>query len=136
MPITYDELTKALPCDKLHDLFKSVGWVDESKPGHTDHFNAPHINSTLVISAWDGDHLVGSVRVLSDCIIRSIIYDVAVLPSYQGQGIGSQLVRRCIAHYPSSEWLVYTKETAGFYEKLGFKVSDGGDVYLTIPHNF
>ena len=63
----------------------------------------PWINSTLVVSAWDGDRLIGAVRVLSDTMFRSIIYDLMVLPEYQNRGIGKELVRRCIEHFPNSE---------------------------------
>jgi hypothetical protein len=37
-------------------------------------YNIPFINSTLVISAWENDRLIGAVRVLSDKMFRSIIY--------------------------------------------------------------
>lgn len=85
-----------------------------------------------MISAWDDDRLVGAVRVLSDKAIRSGIYDLVVDPEYQNRGIGKELVRRCIAHFPDSEWLVQTeKHIAGFYEKMGFKIYN--DVVLTIP---
>ena len=95
-------------------------------------FNVPFINSALVISAWDNERLVGTVRVLSDKIIRSIIYDLLVDPEYQNRGIGKELVKRCVEHYLNSEWLVQTEERiSGYYEKIGFKVYN--DVVLTIP---
>ncbi len=98
----------------------------------SNHFNLPFKNSTLVISAWKGNRLIGVVRVLSDKMFRSVIYDVAVTPEFQGQGIGRELVERCIEHYPKSEWLVQTKEhIAGYYEKFGFKRDS--DVFLSIP---
>jgi len=89
-----------------------------------NHFNMPFINSTLVISAWENDRLVGAVRVLSDKIIRSIIYDLVIDPEFQNKGIGKELVKRCIEHFPSSEWLVQTTDKIfGYYEKIGFKIN-------------
>ena len=131
MNIVYNDNKKDLPCEQLEALFISAGWSDGSDSSKSLYFNAPFINSTLVISAWDGDLLVGAVRVLSDKIIRSVIHDLVVLPEYKNKGIGKELVRRCIEHFPNSEWLVQTeKELIGYYEKMGFKIHD---VVLTIP---
>ena len=95
-------------------------------------FNIPFVNSTLVISAWENERLVGVVRVLSDKIIRSIIYDLVIDPEYKNRGTGRELVKRYIEHFPNSEWLVQTeKHISGYYENIGFKPYE--DVVLTIP---
>ena len=92
MNIIYNDTKKDLPIDPLHELFVAVGWSDggalpeDMKAG----FIRPWIHSTLVVSAWDGDKLVGAVRVLSDTMFRSIIYDLLVAPEYQRQGIGKE----------------------------------------------
>jgi GNAT superfamily N-acetyltransferase len=49
------------------------------------------------------EKLVGAVRVLSDTIFRSIIYDLLVEPAYQGKGNGKKLVEMCITNYPDSD---------------------------------
>ena len=133
MNITYNDTKKDLPNVELQQLFISASWSDGAEnPEMLKYFNMPFINSTLVISAWDGDKLVGVVRVLSDKIIRSIIYDLVIFPKYQRKGIGEELVRRCVEHFPSSEWLVQTtQEIYPYYEKIGFKIKN--DVFLTIP---
>ena len=65
-------------------------------------------------------------------MFRSIIYDLLVMPEFQNMGIGKELLKRCIEHFPTSEWLVQTTENiSSYYEKNGFKVTD--DVFLTIP---
>jgi GNAT superfamily N-acetyltransferase len=136
MGIIYNDLKKDLPSEQLHELFVSVGWSDGSEtPKMIELYNVPFINSTLVISAWEGGRLIGAVRVLSDKRFRSIIYDLLVLPEFQGRGVGRELVKRCIEHFPSSEWLVQTvQETAGFYEKNGFSINAvKSDIFLTIP---
>jgi len=131
--IRYDDKIKELPCDQLYNLFKLAGWTEGSETDEMlKNFNVPFINSTLVVSAWDNERLVGAVRVLSDKVIRSVIYDLVVDPEYQGQGIGKELVKRCIRHYPYTEWLVQTTENiAGYYEKMGFKRYK--HVVLSIP---
>ena len=131
--ITYDDSKKDLPAAQLQKLFVSAGWSDgRETPDMLKNYNKPFINSTIVISAWDHGCLVGTVRALSDKMFRSVIYDLLVLPEYQNRGIGGELVRRCIAHYPDTEWLVGTeKHIAGYYEKLDFKINEG--VFLSIP---
>lgn len=133
MNITYKSI-KDLPNQQLYKLFVSVGWADKSTTTQAmiDNFNKPFINSTIVFSAWDNDLLVGCVRVLSDKMFRSVIYDLAVLPEYQGKGIGKELVKKCREQYPNSEWLVGTTvERASFYENLGFDKSK--DMFLSVP---
>ena len=130
--ITYTDTKKDLPVEQLYHLFFTAGWAGSERPGLLKSFNAPFINSTLVVSAWENDRLVGTVRVLSDTIIRSVIYDLVIDPEYRNRGIGKELVKRCIKRFPNSEWLVQTeKQIAGYYEKIGFTVYR--DVVLTIP---
>ena len=134
MSITYNDTQKDLPPEQLHRLFVAVGWSDGSETPEMIQkgYSIPWINSTLVVSAWDGGSLVGAVRVLSDTMFRSIIYDLMVLPKYQNRGIGKGLIERCIDHFPDSEWLVQTtKEISGYYEKMGFTVNN--DTFLSIP---
>jgi len=135
MSITYNDTKKDLPVEQLYHLFFSAGWAGSeitSDPHMLKNFNIPFINSTLVISAWENERLIGTVRVLSDKIIRSVIYDLVIDPVYQNKGIGKELVKRCIEFFPNSEWLVQTeKHILGYYEKIGFKIYN--DVVLTIP---
>ena len=133
MDIIYNDTKKDLPSEQLHKLFMSVGWSNGSETSDMiSNYNIPFINSTLVISAWENERLIGAVRVLSDKIFRSIIYDLLVLPEFQNKEIGKELVKRCIEHFPNSEWLVQTTETiSSYYVKQGFKVNN--DVFLSIP---
>ena len=133
--ITFNDTTKDLPVKQLHHLFYSAGWAGSDSspdPDTLEKFNIPFINSTLVISAWEADRLIGVVRVLSDKFIRSVIYDIVIDPEYQNKGIGKELIKRCMEHFPNTEWLVQTENhIKGFYEKIGFKIYN--DVVLSIP---
>jgi len=120
--IIYNEEKKDLPINPLLCLFKSAGWIREPETQEMIlNFNLPFINSTLVISAWHKERLVGVVRVLSDKIIRSTIHDLVVDPDFQCIGIGRELLKRCILTYPKTEWIVQTNDSnVGYYLKNGF----------------
>ena len=66
MIITYNDTKKDLPVEQLHHLFFSVGWAGSDispDPEILKKFNICFINSTLVISAWENERLIGTVRV-------------------------------------------------------------------------
>lgn len=62
MAIEYTE-EKRFTVEQVEALFKSVGWESAQWPERL--FKALQ-HSDTVISAWDGGHLVGLVRVLDD----------------------------------------------------------------------
>ncbi|WP_372522850.1 GNAT family N-acetyltransferase [Sulfuricaulis sp.] len=79
-------------------------------------------NSLLKVFAFHGTKLVGAGRALSDGVWRAAIYDVAVLPEYQGRGIGSTIIRHLIESAKVDVIMLYAvpgKEA--FYEKFGFR---------------
>jgi hypothetical protein len=73
MNIIYKDNIKDLPCDQLEKLFIAVGWSDSDSEHDNSWFRKPFTNSTLVISAWENDDLIGVVRALSDTFGRSVI---------------------------------------------------------------
>ncbi len=81
--------------------------------------------SLSVISAWSGDKLVGLVRAVGDGYIILYIQDILVLPEYQRQGIGSELMRRMLEQYQTVSHKVLltdqSEKTAAFYESMAFK---------------
>jgi GNAT superfamily N-acetyltransferase len=120
--IVYNEDKKDLPIHQLHSLFLSAGWICEPETEEMiSNFNLPFINSTLVISAWYEENLVGVIRVLSDKIIRSTIHDLVVDPEFQCKGIGRELLARSVRTYPKTEWIIQTNDqNVEYYLKNGF----------------
>jgi predicted N-acetyltransferase YhbS len=51
-------------------------------------------NANLIVTAWDGDLLVGIARSVSDFSYATYLSDLAVRASHQTQGIGKELIRR------------------------------------------
>lgn len=79
-------------------------------------------NSYAVCSAYVDNELVGFGRAISDGQYHSAIYDVVVLPLYQGKGVGRLIVQSLLEKLPegalSLMYVVPGKQK--FYEKFGF----------------
>lgn len=84
-------------------------------------------NSTRVISAWDGDKLVGLVCALDDGKTVAFLHYLLVDTAYQGQYIGDELMKRIMSFYQN---LLYVKvmpsdpKTIPLYERYGFQQYD------------
>jgi ribosomal protein S18 acetylase RimI-like enzyme len=51
-------------------------------------------SANVIVSAWDGNNLIGLLRGFTDFCFDCYINDLAVDPDYQGQGIGKILSSR------------------------------------------
>ena len=79
-------------------------------------------NSASVIFAFDVDKLIGFGRAISDEVYQAAIYDVAVLPDYQGRGIGRLIIETIVKSLPGCNFILYaTPGKDKFYEKLNFR---------------
>lgn len=79
-------------------------------------------NSHTVVFAFSDETLIGFGRALSDGVYQAALYDVAVLPEYQGQGIGKTIVSEIISRIPHCNVILYAAPgKEAFYEKLNFR---------------
>lgn len=79
-------------------------------------------NSHTVVFVFDDSKLIGFGRAISDGVYQAAIYDVAVLPEYQGKGLGKEIVSRIIECIPQCSFILYASPgKEAFYEKLNFK---------------
>ena len=79
--IKYTE-EKTFTQDQVQELFKSVGWISAEYP---QRLYKALMNSQTVLTAWDGERLVGLARVLDDSELVAFVHYVLVHPEYQGQ---------------------------------------------------
>ena len=119
------ELREQLPDkDEYFSLFTTTGWNNNYKVSPDD-LERANRNSWLIVSAYDENRLVGFGRVMTDFVMHAMIFDLIVLPDYQGQGIGTtiltRLVDRCLAQEIRDIQLFCAKGKRVFYEKNGFE---------------
>jgi GNAT superfamily N-acetyltransferase len=110
--------------DEYFSLFATTGWNEDYKASPDD-LERTNRNSWLVVSAYDEDKLVGFGRVVTDFVLHAMIYDMIVLPDYQGRGIGTmimeRLLNRCREQGIRDVQLFCAKGKRGFYERNGFE---------------
>lgn len=106
-------------------LFRSVGW---DAPG-LDQIEKALEGSLATFCACDGDMPVGMARLMGDGGMSFYIKDFAVLPDYQGQGVGRALMNAMeswIEKQLKPGWavsleLISSKGRESFYAKFGFE---------------
>lgn len=93
-------------------------------------------NSDPVITAWDGDQLMGFARATSDGVYRATIWDVVIHPDYQGAGLGRKLVQTVLSHPKMNRvervYLMTTNQQQ-FYERIGFELNTSTTMMLRNP---
>jgi predicted N-acetyltransferase YhbS len=79
-------------------------------------------HANLVVSAWDGDELVGISRTLTDFVYVGYLSDLAVHVRCQRQGIGIGLIEQTRAAMGPKSKLVLLAAPAAvdYYPRIGF----------------
>lgn len=77
------------------------------------------LSKTMNITAYDGEKLVGCLRILSDGCYFGTITELLVLPEYQRQGIGSRLLQMARDNTPTMLYFGAQPGAEAFYEKNG-----------------
>ena len=109
--------------EQFWNLFQTTGWNDEYRLAPEQLVEALRA-SWFVLAAYDDGKLLGFGRIVSDTVMHAMIYDLIILPEYQGKGIGSQilqkLMERCQQAGIRDIQLFCARGKRGFYEKHGF----------------
>ena len=83
--------------------------------------------SSYRVIACQGNQMVGYATGLSDGVLFAYLSSLEVLPRYQGQGLGRELVLRLLAEMPDvyAVDLICDPELQAFYERCGFTPYSG-----------
>ncbi len=109
-----------LPLEGVVALYLANEWSSAGKPGL---LHKALSNSHALVSAWDGDRLIGLGNAISDGWLVVYYPHLLVLPEYQGRGVGSEIMRRLKARYEGfhQHMLVADGRAIEFYRKCGFE---------------
>ena len=107
--------------------------------------NAPVVCAEKVLAgarfgvvAIEGDRVVGAGLVLGDGVTFAYLKDIAVLPDWQGRGVGSRIVQalRAMIRRTAPDGMLVTlftgQDRAEFYEKFGFRGPEAGLYGITL----
>ncbi len=122
--ISYRASTEGLNPEQLQGFF--VGWPDPPTP--ETHLRLLQ-NSAEIVLALDQatDQVVGFVSAITDGVLTAYIPLLEVLPAYQRQGIGRELMRRMLARLDKFYMvdLLCDAPVQPFYEAAGMKPATG-----------
>jgi GNAT superfamily N-acetyltransferase len=108
--------------DDLVALYTAVGWSTYTK--EPARLEAAVAGSLTVVTARDGNHLVGLARVVGDGLTIAYLQDILVAPEHQRTGIGRELFRRAFEpHGDVRQKVLITDDQPlqrAFYESMGF----------------
>lgn len=120
--------SKNIDIEQLEKLYNDVHWYAYTKDLIV--LQQAVLQSLDVISAWNGEELVGLIRVVGDGLTIIYIQDILVLNNYQNQGIATQLMQSILRKYSNIRQKVLLTEEAPdvrhFYEKNEFQSCDKG----------
>lgn len=125
MEIRFTE-EKVFTREQVQQLFLSVNWMSGQYP---DKLYQALMHSSTVLTAWDGDKLIGLVRVLDDTAMLAVLHYVLVDPAYHGRGIARKMIEMVKEKYKEFlyiEGMPEESKNAPFYQKHGFHIMEDG----------
>jgi predicted N-acetyltransferase YhbS len=118
------ETNRSISADEFIDVLKR-STLSERRPVHSlERIEKMLQHGNILVTAWDGDLLVGVSRALSDFSFCCYLSDLAVDEKYQHQGIGKELIR--LTHQvagidDSMLVLLAAPKAKGYYPKIGME---------------
>ncbi len=100
------------------ETLKRVDMAYHEPDVHKMAFEASH----TTVFVYHAGRLIGFGRAISDGAYQAAIYDCAVLPEFQGQGIGMTIMDTLLSRLSHCNIILYASPgKEGFYQKHGFR---------------
>ncbi len=102
----------------VSETLKCVGMAYYKPDVHRRAFEASH----TAVFVYQADRLIGFGRAISDGVYQAAIYDCAVLPEFQGKGIGTIIMKNILPRISHCNVILYASPgKEGFYQTHGFR---------------
>lgn len=117
--IRYQDGLDGVTPERLRGFWE--GWPEPPTPETHLRLLAGSEAVVLAIDPAAGERVVGFVTAVGDGVLAAYIPLLEVLPTYRGQGIGSELVRRLLERLGDRYMvdLVCDEDLVPFYERFG-----------------
>ncbi len=118
--ITYTDSLDGITSEKLNGFF--IGWPNPPKPDAHLRILKGSTHFILAIDDQSGN-VVGFINAITDGVLNAFIPLLEVLPSYQKQGIGAELVRQMLDKLRNlyAIDLLCDADLQPFYERFGMR---------------
>jgi predicted N-acetyltransferase YhbS len=111
-----------LDLDALIELYRASTLGERRPVDDRERMRLMLANANLVLTAWDGERLVGIARSVSDFSYCTYLSDLAVRASHQKQGIGRELIRHTQAQGGQATIILLSAPKAvDYYPRIGLK---------------
>ena len=121
--IEYKTGQNVIDWDSLIQMYKKLDLViGLARAGKIEKIKRAFNNTFKIVTAWDGDEIVGAGRLISDGECYGWIHDMGVHPKYQKQGVGRGIMNELMnGNDHLLIGLTSSFEAVEFYSKLDFK---------------
>ncbi len=111
-----------LELDQVIELYRASTLGQRRPVDDRERMGKMLANANLVVTAWDGELLVGIARSVTDFVYTTYLADLAVRASHQRHGIGRELIRHTQdACSPETRLVLLSAPKAvTYYPRVGF----------------
>ena len=100
------------------ETLKFVGMAYYEPDEHRKAFESSH----TTVFVYHANRLIGFGRAISDGVYQAAVYDCAVLPEFQGKGVGTTIMKYIMARISHCNVILYASPgKEAFYQKHGFR---------------
>ncbi len=120
------EMNRALSPEDFVDVLERSGLAERRPTGDLTTMRGMVENTNLIVTAWDGDLLVGVARSMTDFHYACYLSDLAVDRAFQKQSIGRVLLRLTTDKLgPQCKLILVSAPAANdYYSALGFEKNE------------